>query len=143
MKAMTTRKGAQRMLGTLLAIMMLLAFTGFAQNNADNKPHVKYTKYQRQAIGFWRATPGPQTARVSWLVIGLGDSRDSVTVRWPTGLGCQTDPAEIQGNTITVQGGFPAVIQIHGSKTATVSMFGSQTILQMKKTKEATNFLCE
>jgi hypothetical protein len=86
----------------------------------------------------------PQGANVAWLVIGLGDSRDTMTVRWPTGLGCQTEGAQMHAGAITVVGGhFPAVIYIHDSKTATLSMFDGQTILHMKKTKEATDFLCE
>ena len=67
-----------------------------------------------------------------------------MSVRWPTGLGCQTEGTEIRGTTITVVGGnFPAVIQILGSKTATLSMFGGKTIVHMKKTKHATHFGCE
>ena len=78
--------------------------------------HVTYTKYQREAAGFWRVTETHQGANVKWLVIGLGDSANTMTVRWPTGTGCQTEPAEIQANKITVVEHFPAVIQIQRAK---------------------------
>jgi hypothetical protein len=116
----------------------------FSQNAARHSEHIKYTKFQRQAAGFWRVTEAPQGANVKWLVIGLADSPNTMTVRWPTGLGCSTESAEIHADTITVVGDhFPAVIQIRGSKTATLSMFGGQITLHIRKTKEATDFLCE
>ena len=63
-----------------------------------------------------------------------------MTVRWPTGLGCQIESADIRGGTFTVVGDhFPATIKISGRKTATLSMFGGRTVLHMKKTKEATD----
>jgi hypothetical protein len=60
-------------------------------------------------------------------------------------MGCQTEPAEMQADKITVVDRFPAVIQIQGPRAATLSMFvfGGQTLLHMRKTKEATDFLCE
>jgi len=124
--------------------MALCAFPAFPENAARHSEHVKYTKYQREAAGFWRVTGAPQSANVKWLVIGLGDSPSTMTVRWPTGLGCSTESAEIHADRITVVGDhFPAVIQIQGPKSATLSMFSGQIILHIRKTKEATDFLCE
>ena len=111
----------------------------------DTPKHAKYTKYQYRAAGFWRVveTP-PQGVSVKWLVIGLGDSPSTMTVRWPTGLGCQNEEAEIRGETIsTVGGNLRAVIQIRGPKKATLSMGEDQIVLHLRKTKEATNFVCE
>jgi hypothetical protein len=128
----------------LLAIVMFGVLPAVAQNDADHPAHVKYTKHQRQAAGFWKVTEPHQGANVEWLVIRLGDSKDTMGVRWPTGLGCQDESAEIRGATITVVGNnFPAVIQILGPKTATLSMFGGKTILHMIKTRHATDFGCE
>ena len=104
-----------------------------------------YTKNQHRAVGFWRVieTP-PQGVSVKWLVIGLGDSQAEMKVTWPIGVGCQTEEAEILGNTITTVGGhLQAVIQIRGPKKATLSLDGGRAILHMRKTKEATNFGCE
>lgn len=103
------------------------------------------TKYQREAAGFWRVTETPpQGVSIKWLAIGLGDSQDTMTVTWPNGLGCQTEPAEIRADAITVVGGhLPGVIKIRGPKTATLIMFGGQIILHMGKTKEPTSFVCE
>ena len=128
----------------LLVVTMLGALTAPTQQTAEHPSHVAYTRQQRQAAGFWRVMEPPQGANVAWLVIGLGDSRDTMTVRWPTSLGCQTEGAEMHAGAIRFVGGhFPVVIYIHDSKTATLSMFDGQTILHMKKTKEATGFLCE
>lgn len=126
-------------------ILLLCAVPTFPQSDAEAQQHVKYSKYQRKAAGFWRVTETPpQGVSVKWLVIGLGDSQNTLTVRWPTGVGCQTEAAEIQGDTITVVGGnFPAVIQIRGRKTATLSMSGGQTILHLRKTQESVSFVCE
>ena len=124
--------------------MILCGFPAFPQRPAEHPEHVKYTKFQREAAGFWRVTEAPQGANVKWLVIGLGDSQNTMTIRWPTGLGCSTESAKMHADTITVVGDhFPAVIQIRGPKTATLSMFGGQVILHIRKTKEATDFLCE
>jgi hypothetical protein len=103
------------------------------------------TKYQREAIGFWRVTETPpRGVSVKWLAIGLGDSQTAMTVRWPNGLGCQMEDAEIRADTITVLGGrLAAVIHIRGPKIATVSMSGGQIIFHMRKTKEPTNLICE
>lgn len=125
-------------------LILLCACPAFAQSEADRSKQVKYTKYQLVAAGFWRVTALHTGGNVQWLVIGLGDSGNTMTVRWPTGLGCQIESADIRGDTITVAGDhFPAVIKISGRKTATLSMFGGQTILPMTKTKEATEFGCE
>jgi hypothetical protein len=104
-----------------------------------------YTKYQRRAAGFWRVieTPPPGVS-VKWLVIGLGQSATRMTLRWPDGLGCQNEDAEILGDTITAtDGGLRAAIQIRGPDEATLRIDGVQTILHLRKTKEATNFACE
>jgi hypothetical protein len=124
-------------------VIMLCAVPAFSQNAADQPQHVKYTNYQRKAAGFWRVTEPRAEAKVAWLAIYLGDSQDNMIVRWPTGLGCQNESAEINAGTITVGGNFPAVIQVHGPKSATLSMFGGQTVLHLRKTKEKTDFLCE
>jgi hypothetical protein len=77
-------------------------------------------------------------------VLYLGDSPDTMAVRWPTGMGCQSASAEIKKDTITVVGNnFPAVIHILGPKTGEVAMFGGQTVFHMKKTKERSDFGCE
>src|SRR5690348_15370108 len=102
------------------------------------------TKFQEQAAGFWRIIETRRDATPKWLVMGVGDSTDTMTLRWPTGTGCNSGEGRINGNGITVLGSnFPAVIQITGPKTATLIMFGGQIIVHMKKTKESTNFLCE
>jgi alkylation response protein AidB-like acyl-CoA dehydrogenase len=125
--------------------VVLCAFATVPQSGADPQKHVNYTKAQSKAAGFWRVTgTPPQGVSVKWLVIGLGDSRTTMTVRWPNGLGCQTEAAEIQGDTITIVGGhLPAVIQIRGSKNATLSMSGGQIVLHLRKTNEPSSFLCE
>lgn len=125
-------------------LILLCACPVFTQSEADHSTQVNYTKYQLEAAGFWRVTELHTGGNVQWLVIGLGDSRNTMTVRWPTGLGCQIESADIRGGTITVVGDhFPAVIRISGRQTATLSMFGGRTVLHMKKTKEATEFVCE
>ncbi|HTS08173.1 MAG TPA: hypothetical protein VMP68_21560 [Candidatus Eisenbacteria bacterium] len=101
---------------------------------------IKPTKQQRQAVGFWRVDP-PQNGTVRWLVILVGDSPETMTVRWPTGIACQDDPAEIHGNKITIGGHFPAVLELNGSREATLTTGGST--LHLRKTKESTNFVCE
>jgi hypothetical protein len=102
--------------------------------------NVKHTKQQRQAAGFWRADP-LKSGGVPWLVIPLGDSPETMIVRWPTGIACQDDPAEIHGNKITIGGHFPAVLELNGSNEATLTNGGST--LHLRKTKESTNFVCE
>lgn len=128
---------------SFLLFLMLCACPAFPQGDSDHPRHVKYTKYQREATGFWRVTETDEAKKMTWLVIYLGDSPETMTVRWPTGLGCQNEPAEIKKDTITVMGHLPAVIQIQGSKTARVSMFGGQVVFHMRKTNERTDFLCE
>jgi hypothetical protein len=127
-----------------LIFLILCASAAFPQGDSDHPQHVKYTKYQREAAGFWRVTESSGTAQIAWLAIYLGESRNTMAVRWPTGMGCQNESAEIKKGTITVVGrNFPAVIQIQGPKTAQVSMFGGQVVIHMKKTKEQTDFLCQ
>jgi len=129
---------------TLLLFLMLCACPAFPQGDSDHPANVRYTRYQRNAAGFWRVTETDEVRKIAWLVIYLGDSPNTMKVRWPTGLGCQAESAEIKENTITVVGrNFPAVIQIQGPKTATVSMSGGQVVFHMKKTNERTDFLCE
>lgn len=127
-----------------LIFLMLCASPVLSQSDSGHPRRVKYTKYQRAAAGFWRVTETDQAAKMAWLVLYLGESPDTMSVRWPTGLGCQSELAEIKKGTITVVGGnLPAVIQIQGPRTAEVSMFGGQVVFHMKKTKERTDFLCE
>ena len=139
------KRSAQQICSRLILgiAITLCAVSAFSQTGADQPRHVKYSRYQQKAAGLWRVTGSPHGAKVEWLAIYLGDSRDNMVVRWPTGLGCQNEPAEIRANTITVDGNFPAVIQIHDSKSATLTTSGGQAILHLKKTKEQTNFLCE
>lgn len=102
--------------------------------------HIKYTKQQRRAAGFWRVDP-PQNGAVQWLAIYLGDSAETMIVRWPTGLGCQDEAAQIQGNRISIRDHFPAVIDLHGSDAAELAY--EQMKLHLRKTRESTNFVCE
>lgn len=37
-----------------LAILLFGGLPLFAQSDADHPAHVKYTKYQRRAVGFWQ-----------------------------------------------------------------------------------------
>ena len=129
---------------SVLICLLLCASPVLSQDDSGHPQHVKYTKYQREAAGFWRVTEADRAAKLPWLVLYLGDSPDTMSVRWSTGIGCQFESAAIKKDTITVEGSnFPAVIHIQGPKTAEVSMFDGQTVFHMKKTKERTDFLCE
>lgn len=121
-----------------LSVSVLLSF--FAESANCQAPKINYTKRQRQAAGFWRVE-SPQNASVRWLAIYLGDSPETMIVRWPTGVGCQSEPADIHGSIVKVGGHFPAVIELNGSKQA--RLIQGQVIVHLKKTNESTNFLCE
>ena len=81
----------------LIPMLALLPIALLTQSSDCQTHKVKHTRQQRQAVGFWRVDP-PQNGSVRWLVIFLGDSPETMTVRWPTGIACQDDPAEIHGN---------------------------------------------
>src|SRR5271157_61038 len=109
---------------SVLICLLLCAPAVLSQDDSGHPQHVKYTKYQLEAAGFWRVTESDRAAKLPWLVFYLGDSPDKMSVRWSTGMGCQSESAEIKKDTITVEGSnFPAVIHIQGPKTAEVSMF--------------------
>src|SRR5271165_5526901 len=102
---------------TFLILWMLCACSAFRPGDSDHPRNVKYSKYQRAPAGYWRVTEADQAAKLAWLVPYLRDSPNTMAVRWPTGLGCQNEPAEIKKDTITVVGrNFPGVIHIQGSK---------------------------
>jgi hypothetical protein len=119
---------------------LLCAIPASAQNDEE---HVKYTKFQKQAAGYWLVTEPQNEAHVQWLAIYLGDTRNTMTVRWPTDKGCQSETAEMHADTINVAGDFPAVIQMDGPRTGTVKMYDGRIILHIKKTKDKTDSACK
>jgi len=124
----------------LMSLLIFLLISLLAQIANGRTWKVQHTKQQHQAVGFWRVDP-PQIGTVRWLVILLGESPETMIVRWPTGIGCQDEPAEIHGSKITIGGHFPAVLELNGSKEAILTTGGST--LHLRKTKESTNFVCE
>ncbi len=119
---------------------VFVASLALTQNGECQLHRIKTTKQQHQAAGFWRANPR-QTGAVPWLAIYVGESPEKMVVRWPTGIACEDEPAEMHGNVLEIGGHFPGVFQLDGPKHATLTQ--GQVTLQMRKTKESTNFVCE
>ena len=136
-----------RILPQLLTVVLaaLCALPAVSQTETNHAVPVKYTKHQRQAVGLWRVVEPPAPGwSVRWLAIYLGDSQNTMMVRWPTGLGCQYESAEMRDKILRIVGvRFPATIQFTGPKSATLSMVGRDSVRRLRKTKEPTDFLCE
>jgi hypothetical protein len=134
---------ARNIKNTIQAILFCLAIAASGVAVPLHAHVAKPTKAQRKAAGFWRVQEPHQTGSVQWVAIYVGDSPGTMSARWPTGLGCQYEPAEMHGNKITtVRPNVPAVIELNGSKNATLTL-GESTILHLRKTSASTSFACE
>jgi hypothetical protein len=51
-----------KMKKSVLIFLLLCASTALSQNGSGHPRNVKYTKYQREAAGFWRVTEADHSA---------------------------------------------------------------------------------